>query len=928
MRRVATQPLIARRNEIAAIEAFLDESGPRALLLEGEAGIGKTSVWDAGVEASYRRGMTVMSARPAGSEVRLSFAGLSDLVSGLPPSAFASLPPPQQRALDAALLRADAPNDATVARAVGQALIGVLRSVAAESQTVVAIDDLQWLDPPSGRAVSFALRRLVDERVALLATARMDVDELPPLDLDRTFPDGRLQRVRVGPLSARSVDALLRARLRLNLSPAALARLHQRAGGNPFFALEIGRLLEVARIEAAHELPLPRSLRELVHERLARLPARSRRALLAAASLSQPRLSLLGRAATSDLRPAVDAEIVRLDGDLVVFAHPLLAFVPYEEAPAGVRRRIHGRLARVVPDVEERARHLALAASGPDERVAIELDGAARRALARGAPDAAAELVRLARRLTPGSEVERLLAEAEYTFEGGDSAHARALMEDAIRLLEAGPRRAHALTRLAWFRGCWGDDPHGALALMDGVVEQASGDLAIEAEVFEFLTWQCQFVGRHDDAARYARLGSAAADRLGDPHWISLLALATALAEGRVGRARAARAAVARLENLDGAVAHLRVINDPAWVRAIFLASDGDLEGALALMRPLHPRALERGDESSLPSLLEQLALIEFRAGNWKRADELVGTASDIAVRTDQEIQQLSLRAWRAFLDAHLGRVEAARAGAAETIAAAAERRLSVFEDVSRWTLMLVELSHDHPAAALSEFDRLLHPDRGIGEPHTFFRHYGDAAEAFAALGQPDAAVTIVRRWRAHATALDRAAAGPGGDRCVGLAAVARGDLDHGIGLLERAVARGRHFHEPFELGRSLLALGTAQRQARQKRAAATTLGEARELFERLPAPLWAARARHELARIGGRRIADGTLTETERRIAVLVAAGRSNAEVARELVLSVKTVEWNLSKAYRKLGVRSRAELAARAGQIEGFPRLVAPSR
>jgi DNA-binding CsgD family transcriptional regulator len=912
-----TQTLIARRDEMAAIEAFLDESGPRGLLLEGEAGIGKTSVWAAGVESSCARGMAVLAARPTGSEVRLSFAGLSDLVGRLPASAFASLPPPQQRALDAALLRADAPGDATDARAVGQALVGVLRSVAAESPTVVAIDDLQWLDPPSGRALSFALRRLVDEPVALLATARMGVHEPPPIDLEGIFPGGRMQSVRVGPLSERGVDELLRARLGLNLSRAAFVRLHERAGGNPFFALEIGRFLGSGRIEAAHELPLPRSLRELVHERLARLPVRTRRVLLAAAGLSQPRLSLLGRTAVWDLRPAVEEGIVKVDGDVILFAHPLLAFVPYDEAPTGERRRLHERLARVVPDAEERARHLALAASGPNERVATELDRAARRALARGAPDAAAELVHLARRLTPGSDVERLLAEAEYTFESGDSAHARALMEEAVGQLDAGPRRAHAIARLAWFRGGWGNDPYGALALLDGAVEQAGGDLAVEAEVFECLTWQCHLVGRHDDAARYARLGADAAEELGEAQWIALLALAVALAEGKVGRARAARSAVARLEDMSGAVAHLRVINDPGWLRAIFRASGGDLEGALGLIRPLYERALELGDESSLPNLLEHLALLEFRAGNWQRADELIDTALEIAVRTDQEIQRLALCPWRAFLDAHLGRVESARITAAETIAAARERRLPIFRDAAHWALMRLELSNDDPPAALAQFDQLVNAHRGIGE-HSFFRHYGDAAEAFVAVGDYGAATTTVRRWRARATALDRAAAGPGGDRCVGLLSVALGDPERGLLLLERAVARGRRLPEPFELGRSLLALGTAQRQARQKRTAATTLGEALELFERLPAPLWATRARRELARIGGRRIADGALTETERRIVVLVAAGRSNAEVARELVLSTKTVEWNLSKAYRKLGVRSRSELAARvAGQI-----------
>jgi DNA-binding CsgD family transcriptional regulator len=915
--RVFAEALTGRQSELAAVERFLGEDGPRALVLEGEAGIGKTSVLDAAIESACGRSMVVLAARPAGAEVRLSFAGLSDLVGRLPATVFASLPSPQRRALAAALLREDASGDAVDGRAVGQALLGVLREVAAEARVVVAVDDLQWLDRPSGRALTFALRRLVDEPVALLATARIEADERPPLGLERVFSGDRLRRVRVGPLSQSALRDLLRARLGLNLSRPALVRLHERAGGNPFFALEIGRLLEGSRIEAADTLPLPYSLRELVHRRLMRLPARTRRVLLAAAALAQPRLTLLGRRAADDLRPAVEGGIVKFDGDLVVFAHPLLAFVPYEVAAVAVRRRLHARLARVVSDFEERARHLALAASGPDERVASELEDAARRARARGAPDAAAELVRLARELTPGSGVEPLLAEAEYSFESGDSSRARELMQEALALLEPGPTRAHVLARLAWFRGVWGDDPHGALALLDGAMEQAAGDLAVEAEVFECLTWQSHLVGRHDDAARYARLGAAAADQLGDPRWMALLGMALALAEGKVGRACAARAAVSRLGNLSPAVAHLRVIDDPGWLRAIFLASDGDLEGALALVRPLHERALERGDESSLPNLLEPLALLEFRAGNWQRADELLEIASEIAVSTDQAIQWLELRPWRAFLDVHLGRVEAAQAVAMETIAAAAERRLPVYQDAARWALMLLELSHERPAAALAQFDQLLRPERGMGE-HTFFRHYGDAAEALAALGKADEAATAVRRWRAHATALDRAVAGPSGDRCLGLIAGARGDVERGLRLLERAVAGGRALPEPFELSRSLLALGTAQRRARHKRLAARTLGEALQIFQRLPAPLWAERTRRELARIGGRRIADGALTETERQIAALVAAGRSNREVARELVVSPKTIEWNLSNVYRKLGVRSRTELAAQlAGQI-----------
>ena len=238
----------------AAIKGFLDHSGPRGLVLEGEPGIGKTSVWAAGVEAADMRGMTVLEARATGAEVRLSFAGLADLLGRLPDSAFEVLPPPQRQAVDIALLRAPPVGGSTHARAVGQALLNVLRVVAEDTPVVVAIDDLQWLDLPSSRALGFALRRLADEPVAFLATARTGVRGPPPIGLAHVFPGARLQRLRVAPCQPGTIDQLLRSRLGLRLSRRALSRLYERAGGNPFFALEIGRLLEGARIEAANEM--------------------------------------------------------------------------------------------------------------------------------------------------------------------------------------------------------------------------------------------------------------------------------------------------------------------------------------------------------------------------------------------------------------------------------------------------------------------------------------------------------------------------------------------------------------------------------------------------------------------------------------------------------------------------------------------------
>ena len=326
----------------------------------GDPGIGKTCVWAAGVEASRERGMTVLAARPTGSEVRLSFAGLTDLVGRLPARAFASLPPPQQRALDAALLRADAPTHRTAARAVGQALLGVLRAVAAESPTVVAIDDLQWLDPPSGRALSFALRRLADEPVALLATARMDAHEAPPIDLERMFPDGRLRRVRVGPLSERRRRRAAACAAR----PQPVACRHSCAcmSGPAEIRSSRSRSDVCSRVGGSRRHTNCRCRVRFASSCTSGsrgCRSKTRRVLLAAAGLSQPRLSLLGRTAASDLRPGGGGRDREGRPGCGVFAHPLLAFVPYEEAPP--RSGVDPRASRaMVRDVEERARHLAL----------------------------------------------------------------------------------------------------------------------------------------------------------------------------------------------------------------------------------------------------------------------------------------------------------------------------------------------------------------------------------------------------------------------------------------------------------------------------------------------------------------------------------------------------------------------------------------
>jgi predicted ATPase len=456
----AAQELIGRQQEFSLLARFLASlvAGPRALLVEGEAGIGKTALWQAGLAQARACGQRTLACRPAGSEVKLSFAALGDLLAGALQEALPALPVPQRRALEAALLLAEPEGEPPDQRAIGLALLNVLRALTLAGPLLVAIDDAQWLDQPSAAVLAFALRRLAAEPVGVLATVRLAGGEEPPaVALE---PWLLAERLCLGPLTLAAVHELLRTRLAVSPSRPTLVRLHQAAGGNPFFALELGRaLLEQGREPAPDEpLPVPAGLRALVRARLARLPASARDSLLAVAALSRPAVALAmaaaggGERALADLDRAARAGVIARKGERIRFTHPLLASTLYGEASLSQRRGLHRRLAGLVTDGEERARHLALAAEGPDVGIAAALEEAAAEAHLRGAPDAAAALCEQACALTPADrpgELRRRGREAaSYHLLAGNTSRARALLEQAVSSMAPGDQRARRLHRL------------------------------------------------------------------------------------------------------------------------------------------------------------------------------------------------------------------------------------------------------------------------------------------------------------------------------------------------------------------------------------------------------------------------------------------------------------------------------------------------
>ena len=457
------EELIGREAELDAIGAFLEgvRADAGALALEGAVGVGKTALWLAALEPARERGFRVLEARPAEAEARLAFAALADLLGGVLDEVLQALPGPQGDALRVALLNARPGPDGLDERAVGMGLLGSLRALGAAGPVLVAVDDVQWLDPASASVLSFAWRRLRGEPVGLLVTHRLGEPMPPAL--------GAAGRLAVGPLSLGAVHRMLHARLGVVLPRPVLRRVHDVAGGNPLFALELGRALVRGGVTPAPGEPLrvPDRLLELVRGRLVALPARTRGALATVAALSQPTPALLARAGAEPevLRPAIEAHVLVAERDRVRFTHPLLASTAYEEADPLARQALHRRLAELVGDPEEAALHLALAAEGPDEAVASALEEAAAHAGARGATAAAADLCDRALRLTPsgdaGSLHRRMLAAGRLRFTVGDMAGATELVERAVATAPGGAHRAEALAAL-WRLLLWSGDQAGA----------------------------------------------------------------------------------------------------------------------------------------------------------------------------------------------------------------------------------------------------------------------------------------------------------------------------------------------------------------------------------------------------------------------------------------------------------------------------------
>ena len=361
------------------------------------------------------------------------------------------------------------------------------------------------------------------------------------------------------------------------------------------------------------------------------------------------------------------------------------------------------------------------------------------------------------------------------------------------------------------------------------------------------------------------------------------------------------------------------MIAGPSFHRAVMLLwTDGAQEAAAADGRARMRVRWPCGDEASLPLILVETAIAEFHNGRWPTAARLADEAHQLALQTGQRPQEAFALAVRALVGAAQGRADEARDDAAEALAIAGERAMAVARIHAEWALALLELSLGRPERVADRLGELRRRQLGAGvrEPG-LVPFLADEAEAAIALGRTAEAETVLGWLEERGRALDRASALAAAARGRALLAGARGEPPLAIAACERALAEHARAAVPFETARTLLTLGALQRRAKQRSAARETLGRALGTFEQLGAEPWAARARADLARIGGRRSSAGALTAAERRIAELVAEGRSNKEIAATLFVTPKTVETQLSRMYRKLGVHSRTALARRLGNL-----------
>ena len=900
--------LVGRSAERAAVDLALEDArrGRSAVLvLTGEAGIGKSALLAYARERAA--GTRVLAVSGVESEAELAFGALHALL--LPALDLLDRIPERQRAaLAAALALEGSEHPDRLAAYAGT--LSLLAECAADRPLAVLIDDAQWLDRASAEAIAFTARRIAGEEIALLVAVRAGAPSSFELD-------GLLER-RVRPLDGEESLELLEARHGRALEPSVARAIAQFSGGNPLALVELPGGLSPAQLAGTEPLPEPLPVAERIERaflrRVEALPEQTRWALLVAAAGADIPLAAVRTAGGEALEPAESAGLVVLGGGSVTFRHPLLRSAVYHAAAPAERRAAHRALAEALAGVgldDERAWQLAAAAEGPDDQTAAALEAAAERSVRRGGFAAQSRALERAAQLTADDDARarRLHAAARAAYWAGLVPRAVALAQEALPLADDPLVRAdlrHQLAVIADFAAELHPqapttetlereaaaveplDPERAIALLGVVLQRRRMRLEPAAAV--------------DVAERRLAL----AERLGGERLVrSRQDLAQALA--LAGRAAEASA-------LQDVVLDARARDDSLPMHASQAAEPLLWLERFTELRVLLGRTLERsradGNVVRVALDLTNAATLDLRTGRLDATAAAAGEALLLSEQIGLEYLEACNLATLAAVAARRGRKEECEAWAARAARIARDLGDESIAAETQMALGLLALGLGRPEDAILQLEPVARLARRneVGEPSVL--PYGaDLVEAYGRVGRISAARDELDRLAAQAERTGRRFARAAAARCEGLLA----DETAFEAWFERALADDSD--SPFERARTELVFGERLRRAGRRRDARPHLRTALRAFDELEATPWLEQAHAALRATGetvGRREPSGRerLTPQELQISLLVCEGRTNREIAATMFLSPKTVEFHLTRVYRKLDIHSRAEL------------------
>jgi DNA-binding CsgD family transcriptional regulator len=895
-------PLVGRSALLHEVRRALGAA--RAVALHGPTGIGKSALLD---ELEATAGGTVLRIGGALSEQGLAWAALQDLWDQTPDTLVDTLPP----GLD--VLRGGpigTPVDEAGGHLAGRAWLHLLERLADTGPVLVLIDDAQWVDEPSMRALIYAGRRAVD-RVGFVAALRDAAPEVPGLT--------RVEHLEVGPLGGPDLVTLLTAH---GLTPAVAQRVAAESGGVPSLALALAGAIGEQPSVLGRPSPTPPSIQRMLHDRLLAQPADVRTTLLYAALQLRPTTRGLARAGLADaelhLQQAARAGLVVVEGDAVRFTPATLARVVVESVPSVERGAAHRRLAEVASTATDQLRHHALAGSGPDAGLAERLAAGAGDALRRGSRDLAAELLLLAVDRSPvhlqAERTEWLASAIEAAAPGNHADLAYRAMDDFV-FADAEPRQ-RVRVRLALVELA-GTGRSAIDEVLTAALSDAGDDPLLVANVLLQRARMHLMESRPAEVERNTVEALGVIRRVGDEQ-AEAMALPILAVTRRWTGAGDHDAVLTSALALPVPEAPGMVHTTPRYMAARFAFYDDRLDEAWSEFLTLLAQ-VETGAGQDTVHVLRCLVEVGSRMGRCREALEYAARAGRVAERYDLDAHA----SWFIHAVAELsgGDVLHARTLAEQGVAVCEER--GDIRYLQRHLLVLgqarLRLGEAGQAAAALGRIRAIEKQNGISDP-TVNRWQAELVTALVATGDLDEAQVVAaesyaalagRRGVDGAIAqLARAEAG---------LRTAHGDNDGAIALLDDAAATFERLGMRIDLGRSLLGRGYVERRRRRVAASRAAHVAAYTLFQEIHAAPWAQQARaalepaRDMAPEASADDATALLTDTEARVAREVAEGASNREIAERLYLSVKTVEATLTRIYRKLEVRSRTQLARR---------------